>query len=74
MNLSTHRAAIPQVKAFAKAQLTTLKDTYRLAKDDAVHAQYMYREIKNFLDDPEDFKALPAPKIPDGSPIGCFQE
>ena len=73
MNLSVNPKAIPQVKAFAKAELFQLKDRFETAKDDAVHARYMLSEIKTFLEDPKDFKLISAPQIPDGSPIGCFE-
>jgi len=74
MNLSIHRQAIPQVKAFAKAKLAMLKDRFEAADNSAAQSYFMYTEISKFLEDPEDFKVLPAPKIPDGSPIGCFEE
>jgi hypothetical protein len=34
----------------------------------------MVRRINRFMEEPEDFKVIPTPKIPDGSPIGmdCF--
>ena len=74
MNLSIHKQAIPQVKAFAKGKLAQLKDQYQAAGNSAAQEYFMYTEITKFLEDPKDFKVLPSPKIPDGSPIGCFEE
>lgn len=71
MNLSVHPKAIPQTKAFAKAQLKKIRTQLSL---DAMGANsaYMVDEINNFLKAPEKFKVIASPKIPDGSPIGCF--
>lgn len=71
MNLSVHPKAIPQTKAFAKAQLKKIRTQLAL---DAMGANsaYMVDEINNFLKSPEKFKVMASPKIPDGSPIGCF--
>jgi hypothetical protein len=71
MNLSVHPKAIPQTKAFAKAQLKKIRTQLAL---DAMGANsaYMVDEINNFLKSPEKFKVIASPKIPDGSPIGCF--
>lgn len=72
MNLSIHPQSIPQTKAFAKAQLKKIRTQLSL---DAMGANsaYMVDEIDNFLKAPEKFKVVPSPKIPDGSPIGCFE-
>lgn len=70
MNLTSHKNAIPQSKAVAKAQLKSIKLNLN-SKDDAYSA-YMVDEINTFLKDPKEFKVLPSPSIPDGSPIGCF--
>ena len=71
MNLSVHPKAIPQTKAFAKAQLKKIRTQLSL---DAMGANsaYMVDEINSFLKAPEKFKVIASPKIPDGSPIGCF--
>ena len=73
MNLSVHQGSIPQVKAFAKAHIQKLQDRLK-SKTDDVNAQFMASEIEKFLKDSDNFKPLSAPKIPDGSPIGCFQD
>lgn len=72
MNLAVHPQSIPQTKAFAKAQLKKIKTQLSL---DAVGANsaFMVDEIDNFMKSPEKFKVVPSPKIPDGSPIGCFE-
>ena len=71
MNLSNHSKSIPQTKAIANAQLDNLKSQLS-SKSDAVSKE-MVRLIKRFQEHPEDFKVIPSPKIPDGSPIGSFQ-
>ncbi len=72
MNLANHTNAIPQTKAFAKAQLKEVMSNFGSKSPDA-NAAFMVDEIKDFLKSPEKFKVLPSPKIPDGSPIGCFE-
>ena len=72
MNLANHTKAIPQTKAFAKAQLKEVMANLGSKTSDA-NAAFMVDEIKDFLKSPEKFKVLPSPKIPDGSPIGCFE-
>ncbi|WP_396596393.1 zinc-dependent metalloprotease [Dokdonia sp. R86516] len=72
MNLANHPKAIPQTKAFAKAQLKEVMSNFGSKSSDA-NAAFMVDEIQDFLKSPEKFKVLPSPKIPDGSPIGCFE-
>lgn len=71
MNIASHSKTIPQSKAFAKAQLKNLKSKLSQQSNDA-NAAFMVDEIEAFLKEPAKFKAIPSPKIPDGSPIGCF--
>ena len=71
MNLANHTKAIPQTKAFAKAQLKEISSKLASKSLDA-NAAFMVDEIREFLKSPEKFKVIPSPKIPDGSPIGCF--
>lgn len=73
MNLSVHKNAIPQSKAFAKAQLQTIHDNFKKSGSLNANSAYMMSEIEAFFKDPDKFKVLPSPKIPDGSPIGCFE-
>ncbi|MDT0644464.1 zinc-dependent metalloprotease [Zunongwangia sp. F363] len=71
MNLAVHKDATPQVKAIANAQIDEVQQWLR--KQDEPMFTQMSREIKEFREDPSEFKAIPnAPKIPDGSPIGSF--
>jgi len=51
--------------------LQGLKDRFNKS-DSAVALEMSYR-IDQFMDEPEKFKVIPSPKIPDGSPIGSFQ-
>lgn len=71
MNLASHSKTIPQSKAFAKAQLKKIKSKLAMQATDA-NAAFMMDEIEAFLKEPAKFKVVPSPKIPDGSPIGCF--
>lgn len=70
MNLASHENAIPQSKAFAKAHLKKIK--VAMSAQDDPYSVFMVDEINTFLKEPKEFKALPSPSIPDGSPIGCF--
>ncbi|WP_405327381.1 zinc-dependent metalloprotease [Leeuwenhoekiella sp. LLG6367-2.1] len=63
--------AIPQVKAEVLAILSSVKSEYQSSKES--NEQYIAQEITNFLKDPDEFKPVSSPKIPDGSPIGSYQ-
>ncbi|MFH6604092.1 zinc-dependent metalloprotease [Maribacter algicola] len=74
MNLARSEDVHPQVNAIANAKLRGLV-TKNLG--DALSNDYkmeIMRRIDDFYKHPEQFKVVPAPKIPDGSPIGmdCF--
>ncbi len=74
MNLAHSEGVHPQVNAIANAKLRSLA-TRNLGN--ALSNDYkmeMMRRIDDFFKHPEQFKVVPAPKIPDGSPIGmdCF--
>lgn len=74
MNLAGHTNVHPQVNAIASQKLNELN--IQLIKDsgsNAISAE-MVKRIKTFREQPELFKVIPSPKIPDGSPIGmsCF--
>lgn len=72
MNLAVHKDATGQVKAEVNLVLDNLAGS--LAGSNDAMAKQMLMEIKNFRENPSEFKALPtAPQIPDGSPIGTFQ-
>ena len=72
LNLYVHPNAIPQTKATVKFVLRS-KILPSLSISNA-NDMNMIDQIKKTLDKPETFKVMPSPKIPDGSPIGCFQE
>ena len=71
MNLSANSGSIPQVKAIANKTLKGLENEFR-ESNSVVEMEMRYR-IDQFMDEPEKFKVIPSPKIPDGSPIGSFQ-
>lgn len=72
INLALHKKSIPQVSAFAKAQLKEISTSFKNSSDP--NKVEMASRIESALKSPKDFKVIPSPKIPDGSPIGCFQE
>ena len=73
MNLAAHTKVHPQVNGMAIQHLKeTRKKVLEGAKSSA--SEEMVRRIDAFMKAPSAFKVIPAPKIPDGSPIGmdCF--
>ncbi|QED36839.1 zinc-dependent metalloprotease [Antarcticibacterium arcticum] len=72
MNLAVHKDATPGVKAEMMGQISDLENWLnKNSKTNAAMHQLYLLEIKQFLEDPSAFKALPvAPPIPDGAPIG----
>ncbi|MEW7292925.1 zinc-dependent metalloprotease [Aquimarina sp. 2304DJ70-9] len=76
MQLNNNKDAYPQVNAIAYAKIVSL---LRVLKEknmnplDKIYNEYYVRQINNFLDKPENFKVVPSPKIPDGSPIGSYK-
>ncbi|MGB5647967.1 MAG: zinc-dependent metalloprotease [Muriicola sp.] len=68
MNLAAHKEVHPQVNAIANDFLRDLKTTYMSSSD--ADLKEMARRISVFMEDPEEFEVIAAPKIPDGSPIG----
>ena len=69
MNLAAHKEVHPQVNATANETLKSLK-VYLLGNGKSSIAAEMVRRIDAFTKSPDSFKVIPAPKIPDGSPIG----
>ncbi len=69
--LMVNPGAIPQVKAAVFKELTNL--TQQNIRTEDANTRYMIWEIGKFLEDPDEFKPVAAPKIPDGSPIGSFE-
>lgn len=68
MNLAAHKQVHPQVNAIANERLRALRAQFMTSNN--VDVREMGRRINKFLEEPEEFKVIPAPKIPDGSPIG----
>ncbi|MBT8323642.1 MAG: peptidase, partial [Eudoraea sp.] len=73
MNLAGHHAVHPQVNAIAHLKLKDVRAALLTSKAEA-NAMEMVKRIDHFFDEPDKFKVIPVPKIPDGSPIGmdCF--
>ena len=73
MNLAAHDKVHPQVNAIANKTLSTLKSTLLKAEKNAMNME-MVRRIDAFKTNPDKFKVITVPKLPDGSPIGtdCF--
>ncbi|MFO7745170.1 MAG: zinc-dependent metalloprotease [Psychroflexus sp.] len=71
MNLSASDESIPQVKALANKTLRDLRNNFDKSNS-PIAKEILYR-IDQFMEDPEEFKVIPSPSIPDGSPIGSFQ-
>ncbi len=69
MNLAAHNKIHPQVNAIASNRLMDLKSELATKSKDAISRE-MIRRIDNFYNHPEQFKVIPSPEIPDGSPIG----
>ncbi len=72
INLYVHPNSIPQTKATAKYMLRSIVKSSLGSSN--IHDIDIRDQIEKVIDKPETFKALSSPKIPDGSPIGCFQE
>ncbi len=73
MSLAANDDVHPQVNTIANQELKNLK-AYLMSGSEPF-AEEMIRRIDNYFKEPDDFKVIPSPKIPDGSPIGmaCFE-
>ncbi|MDR9457241.1 MAG: zinc-dependent metalloprotease [Salegentibacter sp.] len=72
LSSTVNKKATPQVKAITNSVIDDLENW--LSKRETAMEKQMLREIKQFRENPEDFKIeSTTPKIPDGSPIGSFQ-
>ena len=71
MNLSVNKSAIPQTKAIVQLELKKIQKQLSKNVEDP-NASYMITIIDGFFKNPEKFEVVPSPKIPDGSPIGCY--
>ncbi|WP_435625528.1 zinc-dependent metalloprotease [Flagellimonas sp.] len=69
MNLAAHTKVHPQVNGLAFNHLKDIKKDL-LSGNKNTASEEMVRRIDAFLKAPTAFKVIPAPKIPDGSPIG----
>src|SRR5690606_35312361 len=69
MSLAAHNDVHPQVNAMANETLKTLK-TQLLGNGKSAISAEMVNRIDNFMVEPSEFKLIPVPDIPDGSPIG----
>jgi hypothetical protein len=70
MNLALHQQSIPPTKALANK---TIEDIAATLSTSNTFDKQLLREIKQFSTKPENFKQMPTPTIPDGSPIGSFE-
>jgi hypothetical protein len=69
MALASAQGVHPQVNALAHQALKALKSRIMVGGRHAIAVE-MVRRIDAFLEDPGKFEHVPAPSIPDGSPIG----
>ena len=69
MNLAAHKGVHPQVNAIANHKLKSIKTSLQSSKNN-VDAMEMIRRVNYFYSEPDEFKVIEVPKIPDGSPIG----
>ncbi|MEH6405917.1 MAG: zinc-dependent metalloprotease [Leeuwenhoekiella sp.] len=70
-NLAASDKSIDQVKAIAINTLMHYANEWENESD--IDKKYIALDIAKFLKEPEKFKIIPSPKIPDGSPIGSFE-
>ncbi len=68
MTLAVSEEVHPQVTMTANEKLLVIRS--RLKGQESMYAREIIRRIDKFYAFPEQFKMLPTPKIPDGSPIG----
>jgi hypothetical protein len=71
MNLAVSTKTIVQTKGIVNETIDAL--AVSLAKNPDAFSKQLVREIKRFREDPDEFKVIAPPSIPDGSPIGSFQ-
>jgi hypothetical protein len=67
LGLVANKNASPQVKAIVNDKLDSFK---KMIDSKSSFGREMLREIKKFREDPDEFKRISPPEIPDGSPIG----
>jgi len=72
-NLAASTKTYPQVNAIVKYELNALADYLKTKKTTGIQTMYnndMIDKINHYFNNPKEFKLVPSPKIPDGSPIG----
>ncbi len=73
--LGVYKNQYPQVNAIVLYKLNEIKLILYNKSSDGIQKIYdnaMIKKIDEYLKKPYSFKKLTAPKIPDGSPIGCY--
>ncbi len=73
MSLAKDTKAYPQVNAIVRYKLNELQEWLQSKKGqdlEKVYATEYLRQIAQFKKNPDKFKVIASPKIPDGSPIG----
>jgi hypothetical protein len=68
LNLAQQEMVHPQVNAITHAFLKEKAGRLSASKD--LYEQELFRRYSAFLTSPENFKVIPVPTVPDGSPIG----
>lgn len=71
MQLSVSDSSIPQTKAVALNGIRAISE--EISKGNSAFDMFLRSEIKRFKTNPEKFKQVKIPAIPDGSPIGSYQ-
>ncbi|NER16660.1 zinc-dependent metalloprotease [Spongiivirga citrea] len=72
MNVSVSGSAYHEVSAIVNLELMQLRNWLK-KQHPIAHYVELDSRINKFIEEPEKFKVLASPKIPDGSPIGSFE-
>ena len=78
MNLAANKNISQEVSAAALRKIRQLEVAFSKelpagSSDARAHQQYLMEQIRQFRTDPQKYVMPQAPRIPDGSPIGCSQ-
>lgn len=75
LRLAAYQDGQQQVNAVILAKLNDLRLVWSAYTGSDIqqiaHYTYLFHQLKQFTDDPKDFKMPALPKTPDGQPIGC---
>ena len=71
MSLAVSKQTIPQTKGIVNEKIDEL--AVSLATNNDAFSKQLVREITRFREDPDEFKVISPPTVPDGSPIGSFE-